>query len=122
MLYKYSWRVSLVVLGAAVVLLLLLGPIALGGVSASLLDVRFIILLALGSGGLGYLGPAVLSVLVAAVRAAYLQIVLPPIWERLEIPPYSFWQLFWPAAVAALIVYSLAHCIIGWRRDGQKLP
>ncbi len=122
MLFKYSWRVSLVVLGAAVVLLLLLGPIALGGVSASLLDVRFIILLALGSGGLGYLGPTALSVLVAAVQAAYLKIVLPPIWEELGIPPYSFWQLFWPAAVAALIVYSLAHCIIGWRRDGQKLP
>lgn len=122
MFFGYSWRVSLVVLGAVLIAMFGLGPVAIGGVLASALDFRFIVLLGLGVIGLDRLGPAVLSVLVAAVRAAYLKIVLPPIWEELGIPPYSFWQLFWPAAIAALIVYSLAHCIIGWRRDGRKLP
>ncbi len=122
MLFGYSWRISLVVLGLVLIALFALGPVAIGGVLASVLDIRFIVLLALGVVGLDHLGPAVLSILAAVVRAAYLKIVLPPIWEELGIPPYSFWQLFWPAAIAALIVYSLAHCIIGWRRDGRKLP
>lgn len=120
--YKYSWQVSLAVLGGTLILLFAMGPETVGGVVASAIDIRYILILALGAIGLNSFGPLVVSLVVALIRAAHLRIVLPPLWEELQIPPYSFFQLFLPAFITALIIYSFLYFFVGWRRSLRKSP
>ncbi|MGB7243471.1 MAG: hypothetical protein WBC93_15470 [Sulfitobacter sp.] len=119
----YSWKYSAALLGLALVafLVLLNGQSwalanAGGRVIAAVLDLRFLIIFAVALMFSGRLNPLVLALAVGAVRSAYFQATLRDHWDRLEIPAPTAFDTFWPAFVAALVLFSAGHAIMGMVR------
>lgn len=122
----YSWKYSAILLGIAVsafVVLLSMQSwelaIITGTTIGAILDFRFLILFAVGLTLSGKVSPLILALIVGVVRSAYLQIMLQDYWARLEIPPLTAFDTFWPAFLGALILFSLWHAILGGWRAGR---
>lgn len=119
----YSWKYSAALMGLVFVAFIVLLteqswalPNATGRVMAAVLDLRFLIIFALALMFWRKLNPLILALAVGAVRSAYFQATLRDHWEWLGIPAPNFFDTFWPAFVAALVLFSAGHTIIGMAR------
>ncbi len=119
----YSWKYSAALLGLVLVafLVLLNGQSwaltnATGRVIAAVLDLRFLIIFAVALMFWRKLNPVILALAVGAVRSAYFQATLRDHWDRLGITAPNFFDTFWPAFVAALVLFSAGHAIMGMAR------
>lgn len=114
---RYSWKFSLVVALVIVIsiFVLILGSVrggvaVVGTLAATLLDVRFLALFALGLILNGSLNPIFISALLAAIYAVYLQITLVDIRAELGINAGPI-DYFWPPFVVATLLYSTFHAV-----------
>ncbi|KZY50925.1 hypothetical protein HKX23_12060 [Sulfitobacter sp. KE29] len=119
----YSWKYSAALLGLVLVafLVLLNGQSwalanATGKVMAAVMDLRFLIIFALAMMVSHKLNPLILALAVGIVRSAYFQATLRDHWDRLGIPAPTVFDTFWPAFVAALVLFSTGHVIMGMVR------
>ena len=122
----YSWKYSaifLVVTIASVVTLLNSDPRALAIVAGATLgtvaDLRFLVILLVALLFSRKINPVLLALTAGAALSAYLQITLQGHWGRLEIAAPSAFDTFWPAFLAALILLSLWHTILGIWQVGR---
>lgn len=123
----YSWKYSAVLLGLFVVafLIVLSGQSwalanATGRIIATGMDLRFLIIFMVALVFSGRLNPLILALAVGAVRSAYFQAALRDHWDRLGITAPNGFDTFWPAFVAALVLFSLWHVASGLIGEWKK--
>lgn len=123
----YSWKYSAALLGLSLVAFLIVlnqQPLALahatGRVMAAVWDLLFLIIFAVALMFWRTLNPLILALAVGAVRSAYSQATLRDHWDRLGIPAPNIFDTFWPAFVAALVLFSAGHAIVGMM-GGRKV-
>ena len=126
----YSWKYSAIFLGVAVFVFLILlntQPLefsaAAGRIIATVLDMRFLIILVVALALSSMANPLILALIAGVVLSAYLQITLQDHWARLDIPSPSVFETFWPAFLGAMILLSLLHSILGmWGAVTEQEP
>ena len=116
----YSWKFSAALLGVALIAFLILmeqqsGTLAVvtGRSLRAIFDLRFLIIFAVALIFWRKLNPVILALAVGVVRSGYFQATLRDHWERLEIPAPNVFDTFWPAFVAALVLFSAGHATMG---------
>ena len=126
----YSWKYSVALLALLLVAFLVLLnwqswalANASGRVIAAVLDLRFLIIFTVALIFSGRINPLILALMVGAIQSAYFQVKLQDHWDRLGIPSPSAFDTFWPAFVAALVLLSVGHAIMGmvsaWRQHAE---
>lgn len=123
----YSWKYSAALLGLVLVAFLVLlngqsGALAnaTGRIIAAFLDLRFLIIFAVVLMFWRKLNPLILAVAAGVIRSAYFQATLRDHWDRLGIPAPNVFDTFWPAFVAALVLFSVWHVVSGLIDEGRK--